>query len=236
MLDAVIVDGGRQNVSQIACTLGMPIATAHRQVTTLVAQSYLRPVGGGRHVAGRRLLALLPHLDEEQVIANVAAPLLHNLAVRVRAVVQLGTLANDMVTYRIKTGRCAGKLFTRVNMQLEAYCSGIGKVLLAHLPPGDREAYLASGGFVALTDRTIIDPARLRSELVKVRHQGFAIDDGEVAVGLHCMAVPLRNANGKVLAAISISRAADAPRRICDDALLPMLSATAAAIEHNVNS
>lgn len=118
-----------------------------------MAEGYLAALGGGRHVAGARLLGLLHGLDEKQIIANVAAPLLHELAARVRSVVQLGTFENDMMTYRIKTGRGANALFTRVGMQLEAYCSGMGKVLMAHLPEAEREAYLASGPFVALGGR-----------------------------------------------------------------------------------
>ena len=230
-LEAVIADGGHSNLAALARQTGMPLATAHRQVTTLVAEGYLTASGGGRHVAGARLLGLLHRLDEKQIIANVAAPLLHELAARVRSVVQLGTFENDMVTYRIKTGRGANALFTRIGMQLEAYCSGMGKVLLANLPEAEREAYLASGPFVPLTGRTIIDPARLREELDKVRNQGFAIDDEEVAPGLRCMAVPLRRSDGRVLAAISVSQALTSRRRLDDAPLRALLTETAQAIE-----
>jgi IclR family transcriptional regulator, acetate operon repressor len=231
MLDAVIADDGQSNVPELARTIGTPVATAHRQVTTLVAEGYLLPAGGGRHVAGARLLGLLHRLDEKQIIANVAAPLLHELASRVRSVVQLGTFENDMVTYRIKTGRGANALFTRIGMQLEAYCSGIGKVLLANLPEAERDAYLAGGPFVALTRRTIVEPARLRAELDAVRSQGFAIDDEEVAAGLRCMAVPLRRSDGRVLAAISVSQALSSRARIEDSPLQVLLNETARAIE-----
>jgi IclR family transcriptional regulator, acetate operon repressor len=231
MLDAVIADGGQSSVADLARNTGMPLATAHRQVTTLVAEGYLTATGGGRHVAGARLLGLLHRLDEKQIIANVAAPLLHDLAARVRSVVQLGTFENDMVTYRIKTGRGASALFTRIGMQLEAYCSGIGKVLLANLPEAEREAYLAGGPFVALTERTIVEPARLRAELDAVRAQGFAIDDEEVAPGLRCMAVPLRNGDGRVLAAISVSQALSSRHRLDDEPLRALLTETAGAIE-----
>lgn len=231
MLDAVIADGGLSSVSQLARQIGMPSATAHRQVTTLVSEAYLTASGGGRYVAGARLLALLHRLDEKQVIANVAAPILHELAARVRSVVQLGTFENDMVTYRIKTGRGASALFTRAGMQLEAYCSGIGKVLLANLPEAEREAYLAGGPFVSLTDRTIVDPERLREELDSVRAQGFAIDDEEVAPGLCCMAVPLRRSDGNVLAAISVSQAVSSRRRLDDASLQTLLKEAARAIE-----
>lgn len=231
MLEAVIADGGRSNVSGLARQIGVPMATAHRQVTTLVAEGYLTPSGGGRHVAGSRLLGLLHRLDEKQVVANVAAPLLHRLAARVRSVVQLGTFENDMVTYRIKTGRGASDLFTRIGMQLEAYCSGIGKVLLAHLPNPEREAYLASGPFVALTDRTIVDPDRLRTELDAISKRGYAIDHEEIAPGLRCMAIPLRKGDGTVIAAISVSQAMSSRNLLNDPDLLEMLTETALAIE-----
>lgn len=231
MLEAVIADSGRTSVAELARQIGMPMATAHRQVTTLVAEDYLMATGGGRHVAGARLLGLLHRLDEKQIIANVAAPLLHELAARVRSVVQLGTFENDMVTYRIKSGRGANALFTRVGMQLEAYCSGMGKVLLANLPEAEREAYLANGPFVALTERTIVDPARLREELDSIRTQGFAIDDEEVAPGLRCIAVPLRRTDGKVLAAISVSQALSSRQRLDDGPLRALLTETAQAIE-----
>lgn len=208
MLEAVVADGGEQSVSALARAIGMPVATAHRQVATLVAEGYLAPTGGGRHIAGPKLLGLLHRLDEKQVIANVAAPVLHDLAGQVRSTVQLGTFENDMVTYRIKTGRGASELFTQIGMQLEAYCSGIGKVLLAHLPIEQLRGYLATGPFVPLTERTITDPARLAVELERVRAQGLAVDDGEIAAGLYCVAAPIRMADGRVPAAISISRSA----------------------------
>lgn len=206
MLDAIIADGGTRSVSAIAREIGMPIATAHRQVATLVAERYLAPTSGGRHIAGARLLGLLHRLDEKQLITNVAAPILHDLASQMRSIVQLGTFENDMVTYRIKTGQGAADLFTKVGMQLEAYCSGIGKVLLAHLPPEQLRAYLATGPFVPLTDKTITEPARLALELEQVQTQGFAVDNGEIAEGLYCIAAPIRMADGRIPAAISISR------------------------------
>ena len=231
MLDAVIADGGRNNVAALARQVGMPLATAHRQVTTLVAEGYLAPLGRGRHVAGARLLGMLHRLDEKQIVANLAAPLLHELAARVRSVVQFGTFENDMVTYRIKTGRGANALFTRIGMQLEAYCSGIGKVLLANLPDAERDIYLAGGPFVPLTERTIVDPGLLRLELEKVRAQGFAIDDEEIVPGLCCMAVPIRRGDGRVLAAISVSQAMSSRHRVPDTVLVDLLTHVAKAIE-----
>jgi len=159
LLEAVIAEGGARSITAIARDIGMPVATAHRQAMSLVEEGYLARLRRGCHVAGPRLLRLLGQLNEKQVIANAAAPVLHRLASDLDCVVQLGTLEGDMVTYRIKTGEGAGDLFTKVGMQLEAYCSGIGKVLLAALPERDREEYLATGPFPALTDGRL--PIRL---------------------------------------------------------------------------
>lgn len=231
MLDAVIDDGGLSNVSDLARACGIPVATAHRQVATLVAEGYLTRSDRGRHLAGPRLRRLIARIDEKQVVAAFAAPLLHRLASKVRSVVQLGTLEGGMVTYRLKTGRGAGRLFTRTDMQLEAYCSGIGKVLLAHLPHAEREAYLAEGPFIALTRATITDSAALRRELDRVREQGFACDRQEVAEDLSCVAVPITSPSSTVVAAISVSRLIRGEDRLDHSADLALLRETAAAIE-----
>jgi DNA-binding IclR family transcriptional regulator len=136
-----------------------------------------------------------------------------------------------MVTYRLKTGRGAKNLFTRTGLQLEAYCSGIGKVLLAHLPAAERRAYLAAGPFVALTPNTITDPAVLASTLDEVRAQGFASDDGEIVEDLVCLAVPIRAPDGRVPAAISVSRQAGRRPTAAVEELLPLLTAAAREIE-----
>lgn len=229
MLEAVIADGGQSNVSAIARSIDMPIATAHRQVATLVAEGYLVAGQRGSHLAGPKLLGLLHRLDEKQVVAGCAAPLLHRLAADLGCVVQLGTFENDMVTYRIKTGEGAGELFTRVGMQLEAYCSGMGKVLLAHLPDAQLDAYIAAGPFPALTDRTITDPRVLIAQLRLVAQRGFAVDDGEIAEGLFCVAVPVSAPDGRVMAAISVSQLADSMQP--PEVIVPCLVETAREIE-----
>lgn len=230
MLEAVLADRGQSSMVSLAKRLGEPPATAHRQVTTLAADGYLRPTAGGRYCAGPRLLNLLALVDIKQPAINVAPPILERLAKTTRAVVQLGTLENDMVTYRIKTGVSAHRLFTRVGMQLEAYCSAIGKALLAALPADERRAYLANGPFVALTQRTITDPVLLSRELDETSVRGHAIDDGEIADDLRCMAVPVLRPDGLAVAAISVSQSGP-PFRCSDRMVLKGLCRAAEAIE-----
>lgn len=229
MLDAILGDAGAQNIAALARARGIASATAHRQVRTLVEERYLLKLQSGRYVAGPRLRHLLHRIDEKQTLAAIAAESLHKLAADVDCVVQLGTLENDMVTYRAKAGRGANSLFTEVDKQLEAYCSGIGKMLLACLPDAEREAYLNNGPFPRLTARTICDPAALASELSRTRERGYAIDDGEIADSLFCIAVPIRAPDGGVIAAISVSDPGG--RRDNKSRLLEPLRKCAAAIE-----
>lgn len=86
---------------------------------------------------------------------------------------------------------------------------------------------------MALTERTIVDPDRLRDELDLVLTQGYAVDDEEIAPGLRCLAVPLRNGDGAVIAAISVSQALSSPLRMDDTELLGELRETAAVIEND---
>ena len=204
LLEAVLADRDGRSAPEIATELGVPRATAHRQVITFVHEGYLRRLANGALVAGPRLIALAGHVERTHVLVAAARPVLRQLAARFGCVAQLGTLDGDMVTYRFKAGEQAGQFFTRVSQQLEAYCTGLGKVMLAHLPEREREAYLATGPFPALTARTITDPAVLRLALDQVRQQGLAIDEQEIAEDLTCFAVPLR-LSGEVVAAISVS-------------------------------
>lgn len=233
LLDAVVTsDSG---LAEIAAGLGLPLSTAYRQVATLTAEGYLLRLATGRYVAGPRLLRLLGSVDDKQIVANASAPALGRLAARTGAIVQLGTLDNDMVTYRIKVGQGAARLFTKVGMQMEAYCTAIGKVLLAQLPERDLQAYLANGPFVALTVRTIVAPDLLREELGRVRTNGFAVDDGEAAEDLYCLAVPVRSASGQVRAAVSLSRDSKIAERQGHAAVLEALRETAAEIERTLS-
>jgi IclR family transcriptional regulator, acetate operon repressor len=235
LLEAVIADGGRSSVAALARAAGVPVASAHRHIAALVGAGYLIPAGYGRHLPGPKLRALAGLIGDRQIMINAATPVLDRLALRMGCVVQLGIFENDMVTYLVKTGQSASDLFTKVGMQLEAYCSGIGKVLLAHLAAQAQAAYLAGGPFIALTDRTITDPVLLKAALEQVATQGFAVDDEEVVAGLHCVAAPIRNLRGEVIAAISASGAAQVDSRRWQNRNLSLLHAAASEIGRRIS-
>lgn len=184
---------------------GLPLATVHRLVATLEARGFVARAGRGALVAGPTLLGLARRVDERAHLAALARPVVAALARRAGALAQLGVLEGDMVTYLIKEGRAREALFSREGMQLEAYCSALGKVLIAGQSAAERTRYLAGGPFVALTPRTIVDPAALATEFERAAARGYATDEGEIDAGLACLAVPVRNGEGRTVAALSLS-------------------------------
>jgi IclR family transcriptional regulator, KDG regulon repressor len=97
------------------------------------------------------------------------------------------------------------KLVSRVGSRLPAYATGLGKTLLAFLDPEDRAARLAQLELRPFTERTIHELPALEAELRAIRERGYGTDKGEYTVGVSCIAAPIRNRYGTVVAAVSAS-------------------------------
>ena len=204
LLDRMVRDEGKNPLNEHAAALGIPSSTAYRMVETLRNHGFLAPAERGHYVAGLTLSDFGTHCDASASLAACARPLLRRLARECRATVHLGVMDGDMITYVIKEHGGGTPLFTAEGGQLEAYCSAIGRVLLAHMADAEREAYLTAGPFVPLTRRTVIDPQSIRELLAETRERGYAIDDREIADDLVCVAVPAFRGES-VVAAISLS-------------------------------
>ena len=230
----IVEDGGETALSVQADRAAIPISTAQRIVGAFLHTGLLSRVGRGRYAAGLRLAALAENgPSPHAVLADAGRPLLQRLARELSTTVHLAVLEGEMVTYLVKAWGGGPELLTRERIQLEAYCSGVGKVLLAHLDDATRDAYLAAGPFVALTRATITEPEILRHELYEVRRRGFARDDAELKEGLYCFAVPVRGPDGRVIAALSASDPSD---RGHDAPLLARLQACADQIEGRIGA
>jgi IclR family acetate operon transcriptional repressor len=168
----------------------------------------------GCYRPGMLLATLSKNIDVGELVRATSQNVLTDLAKGMKAIVHVGVLDNGMVTYAAKEGDQARvPVHSRVGAQQEAYCSALGKVLLAALPDGELEEFLHDGGFVALTPQTITDNMLLRSELETVRMRGYAIDDREVCPDLCCVSVPILDNNNQTVAAISVT---DVASRLID--------------------
>lgn len=215
---ALASDGGETPAARIAEDLGLPASSARRLVAAMVRENILMRLERGHYAAGPALARLGNAASLHARLAAAArAPMRRLAQVSGEAAVHLGVLEGEMVTYLAKQSASQAFAETRTGTQLEAYCTGIGKMLLACLPEGERETFLKAGSFVPITASTITAPADLRAQLQKTRTRGHALDDAEMFEGLRCIAVPVIIGTEPV-AAISLSRhAAWDQRRMARD-------------------
>jgi DNA-binding IclR family transcriptional regulator len=230
LLEQVVANDGTRPLSQICRDVDLPVSTGYRLLAALQQRGFVARTGPGRYRPGAVLIRLGRLAELDSLIQDIGRPLLADLARRTGLTAHLGVFESDMVTYLVKA---PGKVdvLTREGMQLEAYCSGIGKVLLAFLPQAESERYIKSGSFVKLTPQTIVEPSDLRRALAEIRSAGFAIDDREIDDNLRCIAAPVRGHDGRVCAAISLSSAGEVSGQSPVEQKLPLLRATAVRIE-----
>jgi IclR family transcriptional regulator, acetate operon repressor len=182
----------------------LPRASGHRLIRTLEEIGALSKTANGRYCLGILLSSLSRNVEVGNLLRDVGTQIMRDLATKLNVTVHIGILEDDMVTYVAKESLPTSfAVRTSVGAQLEPYCSGLGKVLLAALPRESLDSFLSSGSLVALTSRTITKAAALRTELKKVRVQGFAIDDGECLENMYCVAAPIRDVYGHKIAALS---------------------------------
>ena len=222
----------RLTLTDVARATGLTRAAARRFLLTLVELGYVGSDG--------REFSLLPRVLELGYaylsglsLPEVAQPLLEELVGRVHESSSITVLDGDDIVYVV---RCPTKrimtVAISVGSRLPAYCTAMGRVLLAALSPEGLDRYLDRVSLVARTGRTCTDPAELRRILAQVADDGFAAVDQELEDGLVSIAVPIRDPSGAVTAACNVSAGAvrvDVPTLVRD--VLPELAATAARIE-----
>ena len=218
-------------LSEVARICDLTRAAARRFLLTLTDLGYVRTDG--------RLFSLTPRVLElgwaylsALSLPEVAGPHLERLAAEVHESSSVSVLDGDDIVYvaRVPTRRIMTVAIT-VGTRFPAYATAMGRVLLAHRPAGDVEAYLARVRLERLTGRTVTTVAALRAELDRTREQGYALVDQELEEGLRSMAAPVRDRSGAVTAAVNVSVPAGRTSVAAMRAhLLPPLLATAERI------
>jgi len=208
LLRRIAQDRGKTPFKTLATNLNLPLSTAHRLLATLERHGLINRIGRGHYDIGKTVPDLANGRNAQDILIQIARPLLQRLSLTLRNTVHLGILDQDMVTYLIKAVYNKSKnekILTRESTQLEAYCSGIGKVLLAQLSATELENYLENGPFIALTKYTIIEPKKLQTVITNIQQQGFSRDDREISEDLYCLAVPIGPCHGEFIVGLSVS-------------------------------
>jgi IclR family KDG regulon transcriptional repressor len=189
-------------VSDLARRLGLHKNNAFRLLATLELAGYMQQTPEtDRYHLGPRCLELGHAFARSHTLISQARPILEELAETVGETAHLGVLRGDEVVHL--DGVLPEQLVLtglRVGERLPAHCTALGKVLLA-----DGANDVADRTFDRHTDSTLVDPVKLADELRAVALRGYAPDLEEFATGLRCVAAPVRDANARVIAAISLS-------------------------------
>lgn len=236
LLGAILSDNAESSLVKIAQNLNLPVSTAYRLVSEIEDARMLLSIGRGRYVAGPTLIDMSKRISFNAALIALGRPMIKILAAETGCVLHLGVLEDDMVTYLVREGKGPQTrlIFSEEGKQLEAYCSGIGKLLLAGQPEAQLDRYLETGPFVALTPKTIVDPKMIMQEIENIREKGYARDDAELSPNLQCLAVGINAPDGTVIAGLSISRLLDDGEAYDYKSYLPALRDTARQISSQI--
>ncbi|GIU98250.1 MAG: IclR family transcriptional regulator [Actinomycetota bacterium] len=215
----LIAEAGEVGVSELGRRLGVHKATASRLLATLADRGLVeRDPFSERFRLGFGLIRLAGAAMTGLDLVRSGRPLLEELAERTRETVNIGVQSGDAVVYVDQVSGSRSIVSVNwVGRRTPLHCSSNGKVLLAYMDDAERERFLA-GPLERRTPRTVTDPDVLRAQLEEVRRRGWAQTLEELEDGLNAVAAPVRQADGRVTAALSVSgpafrmRAVDLPR------------------------
>ena len=201
-----LVENGELTVTETAARLKLNRASAHRFITTLRDLGYVRKNQQGRYEATFKLLELGIKQADKFEIRRMAKPVMRDLAAKFDETVNLGLLHQGQMTYLDKVeSRELLRMDSGVGSAFKAHATALGKAMLAFLPQEELETYLAGLSLTALTPNTIVNPKKFGKELDKIKKQGYAVDNEELAQGLYCVGAPILDFNGYPAYALSIS-------------------------------
>lgn len=194
-------------LADLSKRVGLHNSTTFHLVKTMVSLGYLRQIKDSkRYRVGRPLFALAAGALDEMEMVSMATPVLDDLARETSESSHFAARMSDAVVVMARTpGPGAFQLTDRVGVVRPAYCTALGKVILAALRPDQLDRYIERIELKPLTSKTIIEPQRLRREIEDVRRAGIAFDDGEFDNEVRCAAMPVRDFSGQVVGAIGIS-------------------------------
>ena len=194
-------------LADLSKRVGLHTSTTFHLVKTMVSLGYIRQIKESkRYRIGRPLFALAASALDEMEMVSVATPVLDDLSRETGESSHFAARMSDAVVVMARTpGPGVFQLTDRVGVVRPAYCTALGKVILAALRPDQLDRYLDRVELTAMTSKTITSPQRLRRELQEVRRAGIAFDDGEFNNEVRCAAMPVYDFSGQVVGAIGIS-------------------------------
>jgi DNA-binding IclR family transcriptional regulator len=198
---------GGLTIRDLVSQLHLPRTTIYRILNTLQLHDMVHRDESGAYKLGRRLLGLASHVAtgaSEVDLVAVAQPYLDRLAHDLGEGVKLSVLdKNAVLVVAAAQGKREYALTVAPGQRMETHAGAASKLLLAHLPEPELDTHLARP-LVAFTGKTLTDPRRLKTELMRLRRIGWSQDRGETVLSIHAYAAPVFDTRGEMVAALSV--------------------------------
>ena len=208
-------------LTELAQQVGLPSSTAHRLLTTLEQERYVRFEPDGRlWLIGVQAFVAGSAFTKTRSLVGLARPHMRRLMEDGGETVNLAVEDDGLAVYLAQVEcRQMMRAFARPGSRVPLHCSAVGKAILSALSDKALAKILHQHGMPRLTVKTLTTPTALRANLQRARSIGYAIDDEEHAIGLRCIAAPVFDEQGDVVAAVSAS---GPMARILDDRVGPL--------------
>ena len=195
-------------LQDIADQCNLNSSTALRFITALQRKHYVaQDIDTGRYYCTLKICALAENVRSFLSIRNVAVPYMRNITHVFSESCNL-SIDDGMRVLYVETVRGPNKTListSRIGHIAPLHCTGVGKLFLTEYSALQLEQVLQVNGLKKFTEKTIIEEDKLKQEVSLVRERGYALDDEECEEGVRCVAVPIRNYTGKIIAGISVS-------------------------------
>lgn len=211
-------------IAQISHKTGIPRAAVRRCLYTLKQLGYADSDSNNFSLKPKVLTLGYSYLSSTPLTVSTL-PFLNQISRTLNESCSLAVLDENEILYvaRSATSRIMS-VALNTGSRLPAYCTSLGRAILAYLPPEALDEYLGKVELKAYTDRTVVSAKRLREILAGVRQNGYALVEEELEVGLRSIAVPVRGASGAVVAALNVgAQATRVTSRQMKDEFLPVL-------------
>jgi IclR family pca regulon transcriptional regulator len=201
----------QMTISQLSVRTGLSRAAVRRCLYTLSKLGFAGAEDGQRYSLRPKMLTLANTYTASSTLATAAQPILERMSAAFGESFSVATLDGDDIVYIARsTVTRVMSVDLHIGSRLPAFCTSMGRVLLAYMPPDQIEMHLTRMAMTQYTPRTVTSPDRLRSVLRNVRRNGYALCDQEFEVGLRSLAVPVFAPNSRVVATVNLS--GNAPR------------------------
>lgn len=196
-----------RTLAELAELTGIPKPTVFRLLSSLEAAQFIeRTADNQKYTVGIRVFELGNVYLANLSIERVLSPYMQRITQKYNIACNLAILDDGQVVYVASTNTSGPFQYAPIiGYRHHIHCSALGKALVLDMPDHDILQMLQTRGMPPLSPHTITDPQVYLAELEKARNQGYTIDDQEGAVGIYCLAVPIRNKAGAVVAAMSVS-------------------------------